>query len=179
MRQKRTLDVHSVYKQQDLDEVPADYGGLILIFGGTEKHPIRLRTRFQKRPLAKPGSVVSVGGHAWIRFLRGSRGWAAEKSDAIVEEDAFVIATDRAHLRVLGDAKVWMRDRSSACVFHEGTAFLDDDARADVRGSGTALAFGNSHAYLHQKSIGYRMENGSAYAMEPTAKVMSRAKRDR
>ena len=166
-----------VKTQEELDNVPMDYHGRIIIKFGTWLNPAILRKSYDNASAVLRGDASAVlRDNASAVLWDNARAELRDNASAVLWDNASAVLRGNARAELRGNARavlrgnaraelrgnasavLWdnasavLRDNASAVLWDNASAVLRGNARAELRGNARAVLRGNARAELRDNA---------------------------
>ena len=138
-----------VKSQEELDNVPMDYHGRIIIKFGTRLDPAVLKKSYDNA-----SAVLRDNASAELR----------DNASAVLRDNASAVLRDNASAELRDNASAVLRGNASAVLWDNASAVLWDNASAELRDNASAVLRGNASAELRDNASAVLRGNASAEA---------------
>ena len=136
-----------VKTQEELDNVPLDYHGRIIIKFGTRLNPAILR-----KPYDNARAVLWGNARAVLR----------DNASAVLRDNASAELWGNASAELWGNASAELWDNARAVLRDNASAVLRDNASAELRGNASAELWDNASAVLRDNASAELWDNARA-----------------
>ena len=126
-----------VKTQEELDNVPMDYHGRIIIKFGTWLNPAILRKSYDN-------ASAELRGNASAELWDNASAVLWDNARAVLRDNASAVLRDNASAELRDNASAVLWDNASAVLRGNASAELRGNARAELRGNASAEASGNA-----------------------------------
>lgn len=162
-----------VTNQIELDKVPSEYTGQVIINGGSRENPIVVKQRYKRTPKAVAQSFVLVKGRGELIASDEATIIAYHYTKIKAYDFVTVYAWHQATVTAHGNCKVIAKNSVKITAFGNCKVQLWDMTKAKARGYVEVLNFGKSKSYLWQNSKAWIMsDTAHAFELEATARVI-------
>jgi hypothetical protein len=141
-----------VRTQQELNEIPVEYTGQIIIDGGGEGDPIIISKKYHLHPLVINQSYIVALWHTQITVRDTARVWAYQYAKITAAGRSVIIAHHNAKVRCWGNCRVLATDLTQVEAFGNARVLLWKRARCRAVGKVCIRGFDHTQAYLNQDS---------------------------
>ena len=160
-----------VKTQEELDNVPMDYHGRIIIKFGTWLNPAILRKSYDNASAVLRGNARAVlWDNASAVLWDNASAVLRDNASAVLWDNASAVlrGNARAELRgnaravLRGNARAELRGNARAVLWDNASAELRDNARAELRDNASAVLWDNASAVLWDNASAVLWDNASA-----------------
>ena len=145
-----------VTSQAELDAIPVDYNGRIIIKFGTPDKRAVVSKKYLRSVCAYGNSSVCAYGNSSVCANGNSSVCANGNSSVYANENSSVCAYD--------NSSVCANDNSSVCAYDNNSVYAYDNSSVCARGNSSVCAYDNSSVYAYDNSSVYARGNSSVYA---------------
>ena len=154
-----------VKSQEELDNVPLDYHGRIIIKFGTAFNPAILRKFYDNASAELRGNAsAELRGNASAELRDNASAELWGNARAVLWGNASAELRDNASAELWGNARVVLRDNARSVLRGNASAELRDNASAELRGNARSVLRGNARAELRGNASAELWDNARAEA---------------
>ena len=133
-----------VTSQAELDAIPVDYNGRIIIKFGAPYNRAVVNKRYAYSVVAWDNSSVEAWGNSSVEARDNSSVVARGNSSVVAWDNSSVVAWDNSSVEAWGNSSVVARDNSSVVAWDNSSVEAWDNSSVVARGNSSVEAWGNS-----------------------------------
>ncbi len=153
-----------VNTQSEIDAIPADFTGLIIVKGGSVYDPIRLAKALESaHVVALESAHVEARGSAHVVALESAHVVALESAHVVARGSAHVVAWEGAHVEARGSAHVEALESAHVVAWEGAHVEARGSAHVEARGSAHVVAWEGAH--VEARGSAHVEARGSAHVV--------------
>ena len=162
-----------VKTQEELDNVPMDYHGRIIIKFGTWLNPAVLKKSYgNASAVLRDNASAVLWGNASAELWGNASAELRDNASAVLRDNASAVLWDNARAELRDNARAELRDNASAVLWGNARAVLWGNARAELWGNASAVLWGNARAELWGNASAELRDNASAELRDNASAVL-------
>ena len=148
-----------VISQAELDAVPVDYNGRIIIKFGTPSRRAHVSKKYLYSVEALDNSFVEAWGNSSVEARDNSSVVAWENSSVVARDNSSVVAWGNSSVVARGNSSVVARGNSSVVAWENSSVVAWDNSSVEARDNSSVKAWENSSVEARDNSSVEALEN--------------------
>ena len=156
-----------VTSQEQLDSIPIDYNGRILIKFGTPYNRAVVRKRFKYPVEAWGNSSVVAWGNSSVEALGNSSVVALENSSVVARGNSYVVAWENSSVVAWGNSSVEAWENSSVVAWGNSSVVARGNSSVEAWENSSVVAWGNVQIVQKSGCVSTALNGNSRIVHDP------------